>query len=341
MAYSTDDDLTEAYSMDSTVVLSQAESIPLDLPSLLPISVAGMMSQARLCIEAHLTDESQCVQWCIEKGLIANRRECRVHRAPRSLVRHEGVHGLRWWCSRCRKYDAALKGSIFEASHLKIGQAIMVIYCFAWDFTYEQVKLATQLTAGSAVLSNKTIADWFSDMRDCIIDYAAVQSRDRGRIGGPGMIVQIDEAKIGRRKYNRGRVGPGTWVLGMIDSAGALRLTICPDRSKETLQALIEEHVDPDSIVHTDQWRGYCGLEELGYCHETVNHQLNFVAPDNVHTQRIESQWRNLRRKFSKGGIDHKDINAHLMEHVWRRDNRLNNRDPFLELLKLCRINQA
>lgn len=34
------------------------------------------------------------------------------------------------------------------------------------------------------------------------------------RIGEPQAVVQIDEAKFGRRKYNRGRVIEGQWVLG-------------------------------------------------------------------------------------------------------------------------------
>jgi hypothetical protein len=40
---------------------------------------------------------------------------------------------------------------------------------------------------------------------------------NRGKIGGPNHIVQEDVCKIGRRKYHRGRVVEGNWILGMID----------------------------------------------------------------------------------------------------------------------------
>jgi len=37
------------------------------------------------------------------------------------------------------------------------------------------------------------------------------------QIGGNGLIVEIDEAKFGRRKYNRGRLITGQWLLGGIE----------------------------------------------------------------------------------------------------------------------------
>ena len=36
-------------------------------------------------------------------------------------------------------------------------------------------------------------------------------------LGGPGKIVEIDEAKFGKRKYNKGAYREGMWVLGGVD----------------------------------------------------------------------------------------------------------------------------
>ena len=35
-------------------------------------------------------------------------------------------------------------------------------------------------------------------------------------IGGPNYVVQIDECKIGRQKFHRGRVVEGNGILGMM-----------------------------------------------------------------------------------------------------------------------------
>ena len=36
-------------------------------------------------------------------------------------------------------------------------------------------------------------------------------------LGGLGVIVEIDEVKFGKRKYHRGRLVEGHWVLGGIE----------------------------------------------------------------------------------------------------------------------------
>lgn len=37
------------------------------------------------------------------------------------------------------------------------------------------------------------------------------------QLGGPGIIVEIDEAKISKRKYNKGRILRGQWMFGGIE----------------------------------------------------------------------------------------------------------------------------
>ena len=125
---------------------------------------------------------------------------------------------------------------------------------------------------------------------------------NRGPMGGPGMTIEIDEAKIGRRKYNVGRMVEGQWILGFIKrETGDQRIEILPNnnRSAQATLPLIQRHVLPGSTIITDEWRAYTGLGNLGYTHLTVNHTYNFVNPVNqAHTQNIESSWRHLKKKF-------------------------------------------
>ena len=54
-----------------------------------------------------------------------------------------------------------------------------------------------------------------------------------------------------------------------------------PDRSAPTLLNVINDKIEPGSVVMSDCWRGYSGLKNNDmYRHLTVNHRLNFVDPE-------------------------------------------------------------
>ena len=102
-----------------------------------------------------------------------------------------------------------------------------------------------------------------------------VLKEERGKLGGPGTIIQIDESKFGKRKFNRGRRVDGHWVLGLIQNdSDDFRVIVCPDnlRNADTLIPLIKEHVLEGSEIHTDAWKAYSQLSNHGYIHKIVNH---------------------------------------------------------------------
>jgi len=295
----------------------------------------GKWSQIRLYKEAKLDNELQRQRWCMSRGLVRDQQLCRTHRRACAIVEREG--SLQLYCSRCNKWISCARSSILEDSCLSTGKVVMLAYSYAYMYSYKLARRACVFSDEDEEPSDATVARWYEIFRDRLIDVAPNLTDAEGPIGGPGMIVQVDEALIGRRKYNRGRVVPGTWVLGMIDSSGKLRLEVCADRTAATLSEIIQRNVHQGSIIHTDGWRAYRGLSELGYEHRTVNHSVEFVADDGTHTQAIESQWRALRRRFSPGGTRQEDIGDRLVEYIWRRRCELNRLDPFEELLEIIK----
>ena len=211
----------------------------------------------------------------------------------------------------------------------------MLAHCYSNQATYDATRLACIFTEADTQHSDSTINHWFGIFRDRIIDSVADWNLGSGPIGGPGQIVQVDEAQIMRCKYNRGRLKPGTWVCGLIDAGGNLRPEVCEKRDRATLHEIVEKHVHTGSILHTDGWKAYEGLNQLGYTHTTVNHKEEFVAQDGTHTQRIESTWRSMRRRLSRGGKPHDDLAEYMIEYMWLRKCRLRNKEPFAELVKV------
>jgi hypothetical protein len=113
------------------------------------------------------------------------------------------------------------------------------------------------------------------------------------QIGGPGIIVEIDESKFGKRKYHRGHRMEGNWVFGGIEKltdpgtgknyAGKVFAMVVADRSAKTLLSAIKKHIRPGSYIMSDMWKGYdriSKLEGFEYTHTVVNHSKEFKASD-------------------------------------------------------------
>jgi hypothetical protein len=73
------------------------------------------------------------------------------------------------------------------------------MYSLVEDEPYERAKREADVD------SDETVAEWYQHCREIVVEQYLKDQDERGLIGGTGKIVQIDEAKFGRRKYNRGR----------------------------------------------------------------------------------------------------------------------------------------
>jgi transposase-like protein len=148
------------------------------------------------------------------------------------------------------------------------------------------------------------------------------QQRENVMIGGEGVIVEIDESAFGKRKYNRGRHVNTTWVFGGVErGTDKCFLEVVPDRTRVTLFDVIRRKVRPGSIIISDCWRAYVGLDNAGYQHLTVNHTYHFRDPNTgAHTNSIEGTWSAIKRSII-GTPKAEMLNSYLAEYMWRRKN--------------------
>ena len=124
------------------------------------------------------------------------------------------------------------------------------------------------------------------------------------RIGGQGKTVQIDESKFGKRKYHRGHRVDGQWVFGGIEEDSRKCFLVAVDKKdKATLLPIIQEKIEPGTVIVSDCWAAYKKLEQHGYTHRTVNHSKEFVNEDGQHTNKIEGHWRQAKAKLPTFGV--------------------------------------
>ena len=86
----------------------------------------------------------------------------------------------------------------------------------------------------------------------------------------------------------------------------------------ETLTEIIQDHVLPGSVVHTDGWRAYSAIESrLGLTHQVVNHSLGYKdAQTGVHTNTVEGTNFALKRNIPIRCRVEQWIEGHLLVFI-------------------------
>ena len=218
-----------------------------------------------------------------------------------------------------------MKNKYVHRSRISEAKFRQLVKHFALDLTATQ---ATEL----ARLNRNTVNRLYSAMRQRILEH----SREISPISGE---VEADESYFGSRRVpgKRGRGASGkTIVFGLFKRGGKVYTEIVPDAKSATLQAIVRGRVDVESVIHTDGWRGYDGLVDLGYeKHFRVHHSKNeFAKADGSHINGIESFWGYAKHRLIKfNGISKNLFALHLKETEFRFNNRGNN--LYLILLKI------
>lgn len=178
----------------------------------------------------------------------------------------------------CNIEVSVRKDTFFSHSHLKLKDACRFIAMYLLVNFPKSATLQDEFQ-----FATNTVTDWVSFIREVFVHWA--WNNTSKIIGGPGKIVEIDEAKFGKRKYERGRIIEGQWVFGGIErGTNKMFMIAVKDRKRDTLIKVIKEKIAPQSMIMSDCWRAYDAIQ-----HCTVNHSKNFVDPGTgAHTQNIE-----------------------------------------------------
>ena len=244
---------------------------------------------------------------------------------------------LVWRCRRihkCIRQDNTyvtkdVKVSIRHMSWLvdckiSLSSVIELLYCWAHQYpTKELIK--------EVEISNRTYIEWAVFLRDTCLSSVLEES---DQIGGPGIEVEIDECKFGRRKYYRGHYVKGKWIFGGREKYDKTKIFMVPVESRDssTLLPLIEKYIAKGSIIHSDCWKSYSQLSKMGYEHVTVNHSKQFINKETAAcTNCIESDWRHAKVSVPRYGIHRGHHEGYLAQFLWHRKN--SHVDKFLKII--------
>ncbi len=220
----------------------------------------------------------------------------------------------------------AIKNKYINRAKITEVKFRQLIKLFAHDLDAQSIASLTRL-------NRNTVNRYLTLIRKRIAEHCETQSPFKGEI-------EVYESYFGGKRI-KGKRGRGAYkktpVFGILKRGGKVYTEVVPDCAKATLQGIIRGRVDPDSVIHSDGWRGYDGLVDLGFKkHYRVSHGQNEFAKGRSHINGIESFWAYAKRRLAKfHGIAESTFYLHLKECEFRFNYRDEN--IYLLLLKMFR----
>jgi len=197
------------------------------------------------------------------------------------------VHGL-WKCYACSQQFTVRIGTIFESSHAPLHIWLQAIHLMCSS----KKGISTRQLQRTLGVGMKTA--WFLGHR---IREAMKPIGSAGSLGGSGKVVEADETFLGRSPKTRPRPGRPIAILSLVERGAAIRSAPLRGefRSIEILNAM-QEHIHPDSAVHTDSANYYKTIRMHVADHKKVDHSKKEWVRGDVHTNSLEGFFSIFKR---------------------------------------------
>lgn len=230
---------------------------------------------------------------------------------------------VRYKCSSCRKIFNSKTGTIYQGSKLSLQQWFVLTFEVLCGNGISSYKIAKKIG-----VTQKVAWARMHDIRNILVN---VEASDDSQLTES---VQVDETFVGGKNKNRhkdkkvknsqGRsFKDKTPVLGILSSTGRLICTPILNTQADQIQPLLIRHVESGSMLISDEWLAYRGLEEV-FQRAVVDHGAKQYSNEGLSTNGIENFWSIFKRGLT--GIYYHvskfHLNKYVQEYVFRYNNR-------------------
>lgn len=222
-------------------------------------------------------------------------------------------------CNDCRDKFTVRTGTVMERSHIPLHKWLLATHLLAAS---KKGMSALQL---SRMLGVTYKSAWFLSHR---IREAMKDALGNGPLGGPGKVVEADEAFVGGSKLRRlsGKVAPKKKVVALVERDGRARSFHVANIHASNVRAAIVTNIDRASTLMTDEARFYWTIGKEFASHGRVLHAgKQYSKGDGVHANTAENFFSILKRGVI--GTYHHWSEAHMHRYLAEFDLRYSTKD--------------
>ncbi len=218
-----------------------------------------------------------------------------------------------WLCNDCRDKFTARTGTVMERSHVPLHKWLLATHLMAASKKGMSAKQMERMLG----VTYKTA--WFLCHR---IREAMHGANDTGPLGGPGKIVEADEAFVGGKKNRRlsGKVAPKKKVVSLVERGGRARSFHVANIHANNVRAALVTNIDRASTLMTDDARIYWEVGKEFAKHDHLLHASRQFAKGDSHSNTVENFFSILKRGVI--GTYHHWSKAHMHRYLAEFDMR-------------------
>ena len=288
-------------------------------------------------------DDAACLEhlWRARYAPDGEHAVCPKCEQERTFRKYETKQGRQsWTCTGCGHHVHPTAGTIFHKS----STSLQLWYYAMYLMTSTRCGISAKMLERELGVSYKTAWRILNKIRnelmkddgeplrgDVEVDEASVDGKPRKR---PGQSPYIATGPSRRSEAAKLRERSRATVFAAVERGGRIKATVLPSRRGPQLKRQVIEWVEPDSIIVTDEWPAYNGLEKHFIDHSRVNHSAGEYVRGDTHTNTVEGFFGHLKPsiKGTYRRVSHRWLQGYLNEFTWRRNARLEP-DPMFEAL--------
>jgi len=219
-------------------------------------------------------------------------------------------------CNSCHGNFTVTVGTLFERSKVPLNKWMLASYLLAAS---KKGMSAHQLHRMLGV-TYKTAWFMMHRIRAAMVD-------ESGPLGGPGMIVEADEAFVGGKQGNRAyrKVAPKKKVVSLIERGGRARSFHIANIHANTVRGALVTNIDRASTLMTDEARVYWSVGKEFARHGHTLHAGRHYAKGDIHSNSAENFFSILKRGVI--GTYHHWSEAHMHRYLAEFDFRYSTKD--------------